>query len=122
MVEALNHREVEVTGRSGDGGVDVRAKRVDQWGHVAPIAVQVKRYTKPIGRRVVEELLGTIVREKFVAGILVTTSSFSAEATRAAAGAPQIQLVDGAPLVNLLAERGVGIRYGGYGELVLSGE
>ncbi len=120
LVEALNHREVEVTGRSGDGGVDVRAVRVDQWGHAAPIAVQVKRYSKSIGRRTVDELLGTIVRERFVAGILVTTSDFSKDAQKAASLAPQIQLVNGAQLVDLLAEHGVAIAYGHYGELVLA--
>lgn len=122
LVEALNHRDVQVTGQSGDGGVDVRAVRVDQWGHTAPIAVQVKRYNKPVGRRFIDELLGTIVRERFVAGILVTTSAFSADAKKAAASALQIQLVDGVQLVDLLAGRGVGIRYGNYGELVLVAE
>ncbi len=120
LVEALNHREVEVTGRSGDGGVDVKAVRVDQWGHAAPIAVQVKRYNKPIGRRTVDELLGTIVREKYAAGILVTTSEFSKDARKATSSAPQIQLVDGVQLVDLLAEHGVAIAYGHYGELVLA--
>lgn len=120
LVEALNHRKVEVTGRSGDGGVDVQAFRVDQWGHVARIAVQVKRYRNPIGRRTVDELLGTIVREKYAAGILVTTSEFSKDARKAASLAPQIQLVDGVKLVDLLAEHGVAIAYGHYGELVLA--
>ncbi|MDY7228261.1 restriction endonuclease [Hyalangium rubrum] len=120
LVEALNHRDVEVTGRPGDGGVDVRAVRVDQWGHAAPIAVQVKRYSKSLGRRTVDELLGTIVRERYVAGILVTTSDFSKDAQKAASLAPQIQLVNGAQLVDLLAEHGVAIAYGHYGELVLA--
>jgi restriction endonuclease Mrr len=120
LVEALNHRDVVVTGRSGDGGVDVQAVRVDQWGHAAPIAVQVKRYSKSIGRKTVDELLGTIVRERYVAGILVTTSDFSKEAQKAASLAPQIQLVNGAQLVDLLAEHGVAIAYGHYGELVLA--
>jgi hypothetical protein len=120
LVEALNHRQVEVTGRSGDGGVDVRAVRVDQWGHPAPIAVQVKRHKNPIGRRTVDELLGTIGREKYAAGILVTVSDFTKDARKAAASSPHVQLVDGAQLVNLLAANGVGIAYGHYGELVLA--
>lgn len=120
LVEALNHRDVQITGGTGDGGVDVRAIRVDQWNHAAPVAVQVKRYTKPIARKTVDELLGTIVRERYVAGILITTSDFSKDARKVAATSPQIQLVDGAQLVDLLASRGVGIAYGHYGELILA--
>jgi hypothetical protein len=32
----------------------------------------------------------------------------------------RLQLLNGAQLVNLLAERGVGVRFGRYGELVIS--
>jgi restriction endonuclease Mrr len=50
LVRAMNHSDVVVQGRAGDGGVDVRAVKIDQWDHPSHVAIQVKRYSKPVGR------------------------------------------------------------------------
>ena len=50
LAAAMGYTDVQVVGRSGDGGVDVRAQRQDDWGHVVPCAIQVKRYSKSVGR------------------------------------------------------------------------
>jgi restriction system protein len=118
LASKLGYTAVEVRGRPGDGGVDITATKLTEWEHPAQVAIQVKRYTRPLGRRVVDELLGVLSRERHASGILVTTSDFSPDARRAAAQDNRLQLLNGAQLVNLLAERGVGVRFGRYGEIV----
>jgi hypothetical protein len=119
LVEAMNHSNVVVQGRSGDGGVDVRAVKIDQWDHPTSVAIQVKRYSHPVGRKYVDELIGVMTRERLASGILVTTADFTAQAQQAAAQEPRLQLINGAQLVDLLARNGVGVKYGRYGELVV---
>ncbi|HLL54965.1 MAG TPA: restriction endonuclease [Myxococcaceae bacterium] len=118
LAAKLGYTSVQVRGRPGDGGVDIIATKVTEWEHPAQVAIQVKRYARPVGRRHVDELLGVLARERHASGILVTTSDFSQDARRAAAQDNRLQLLNGAQLVNLLAERGVGVRLGRYGELV----
>lgn len=110
---------VDVTQRGGplDGGVDVVAGRVDAWGHRHEIAVQAKRYSAPVGRRFVDELLGAARRQRFAEALLVTTSEFSAQALDAARGEPNLKLVDGPKFVDMLASRGVLLHVGRYGEM-----
>lgn len=119
LLGAMGHVDVRHQGGPGDGGVDVVASRIDQWGHRSLIAVQVKRYTAPIGRRFVDELIGVLHRQRFAAGILVTTSEFGPQAQAAARDEPRLQLVDGAKFVDLLAVHGVLLQVGRYGELRL---
>jgi len=76
LVEVMNHTDVVAQGRSGDGGVDVRAVKVDQWGHATRVAIQVKRYSNPVGRKFVDELIGVMTRERLASGILVTSSEY----------------------------------------------
>jgi len=120
LVSAMGYSDVEVVGQSGDGGVDVRARQTDQWGHALQAIVQAKRYAKVVGRRVVDEMIGVMAREKCEHGILVTTSDYSTYALRAAHDEPRLRLVSGAQLVDLLARHGVGLRFGQYGEIGLS--
>ncbi len=122
LVQAMNHLEVVVQGGPGDGGVDIRAVKIDQWNHPTHVAIQVKRYseTNSVGRKQVDELIGVMTRERLASGILVTTADFSAQAQKAAAEEPRLQLVNGAKLVDLLARHGVGVKYGKYGEIVLA--
>lgn len=109
--------DVKVTGGARDGGVDVTAVRLAPGQHREPIAIQVKRYSHPVGPRVVRELIGTVTTGRFTKGILVTTSSFTQQAQEAAAKDVRIQLISGLDLVDLLAEHGVALRYGRYGEI-----
>jgi restriction endonuclease Mrr len=120
LAVAMGYRDVEVVGRSGDGGVDVRAHHQDQWGHPVRAIIQAKRHSKTIGRRIIDEMVGVMAREKCEHAILVTTSDFSAHALKAAQGEPRLRLVSGAQLVDLLATHGVGLRIGQYGEIRLS--
>ncbi len=117
LLRAMGYVDVVQCGGPLDGGVDVIAARVDTWGHRAEIAVQAKRYSGPVGRRYVDELLGTFRRRSFAEALLVTTSEFSAHAVAAAHGSPNVRLVDGPKLVDMLAAHGVLLRHGKFGEL-----
>ena len=117
LLRAMGYVDVVQRGGPLDGGVDVVARRVDAWGHRAEIAVQAKRYSAPVGRRFVDELLGAFRRQHFAEALLVTTSEFSAHALQAAHGEPNLKLVDGPRFVDMLAAHGVLLQVGKFGEL-----
>lgn len=119
LLRAMDYADVEHRGGPLDGGVDVVGKRIDRWGHVSKVAVQVKRYNAPVGRPCVDELLGVIHRDRFAHGIVVTTATFSAQAREVALG-QNIELIDGPALVDLLIEHRVILKLGQYGELGLA--
>lgn len=103
--------EVEVTKRSGDGGIDghgiIRINGLISF----PVAFQCKRYRDVVSPSTVRDFRGATVgrTEK---GIIITTGSFTrdarAEATRD--GAPPIDLIDGELLIDKLRELGLGVR------------
>lgn len=92
----------EVVGSdSGDGGVDIRLS-----GHGETILVQCKQWKAyTVGVKVVRELLGVVVSERADRGIVVTSGRFTEEARAFARQNPQINLVDGPELTELI--RGV---------------
>lgn len=101
--------EVEVTGRSGDGGID--GKGVLRIGLISfPIVFQCKRYEGSVGSGQVRDFRGAMVglAEK---GLFLTTGRFSRSAQDEAvrAGAPAIDLIDGLGLCQLLKERDLGV-------------
>ncbi len=92
--------QVQNVRRSKDGGVDVLAVSDD------PITggryvIQCKDWSDNVGVDTVRELLGTVVRENAVQGILVTTSSFTPQAREEAKG-QRVRLIDGGELKRLL--------------------
>lgn len=112
LCHAMKYESVTVTGGAGDGGVDVRAKRVDQWSPQLkhPVILQAKRYKKTVNRRYVDELIGVMTREKCNEALLITTGVFTDAAREAAADVKglTLTLVDGTALVLRLIEAGVG--------------
>ena len=117
LIEAMGFFDVHVVGQTGDGGVDVRGKRRDEWGHVEEVVVQVKRHAKSIGRPVIDQMVGVLARSKADRGIIVTSSDFTPQALSAAKQHQHLRLVNGPQLVNFLARHGIGLKHGKYGEL-----
>ncbi len=111
LLEAMEYENVEVTSRSGDGGVDVIA---DIEVGITPVreVVQVKRRRSNIQRRTLDELRGSLHRFEAMRGTIITTGGFSSGAQNAAfeRGAAPITLIDGERLVDLLIEHEIGIR------------
>ena len=103
--------EVEVTGRSGDGGIDghgiIRLAGLISF----PVVFQCKRYKNSVDPRTVRDFRGAMVG-RADRGLILTTGYFTrdahAEATRD--GAPPIDLIDGSLLMDRLKELGLGVR------------
>jgi restriction system protein len=75
------HR-VEWTGRSGDGGVDIRLTTSDG----KKIIVQCKAHGKPVTPGAVRDLYGTLLHEKSDEAWLMSRSGFTLGASKFAAG------------------------------------
>lgn len=101
----------EVTGRSGDGGID--GKGIARMAGVLSFHVvfQCKRYQGAVSSSHVRDFRGAMVG-RADKGLLITTGRFSrdavAEATRE--GAPPIDLIDGDRLADMLKALKLGVR------------
>jgi len=103
--------QVEVTGRSGDGGIDGRG--IFRMAGLVSFRVlfQAKRYKGSISAKHVRDFRGAITG-RADKGIFVTTGSFTRDAKKEATrdGAPIIDLIDGGQLVELMKNLGLGVR------------
>lgn len=101
------------TGRSNDGGID-GVVSLDRLG-LENVYVQAKRYNanNVVGAPKVRELIGSLSTHGATKGVLITTSTFTEEAKRTAAGArtAHIALVDGERLAALLIEHELGVSH-----------
>lgn len=102
--------QVEVTGKSGDGGID--GKGIMRLGGLLSFHVifQCKRYQGSVGAGHIRDFRGAMVGRADKA-LLITTGNFTKDAVREATrdGAPAIDLIDGDLLVDKLKELGLGI-------------
>lgn len=103
--------QVEVTGRSGDGGIDGRG--IMRLGGLLSFHVifQCKRWQGAVGAGQVRDFRGAMVG-RADKGLLVTTGTFTKDAVREATrdGAPAIDLIDGDQLVEKLRELALGVK------------
>ena len=104
LFSALGSERVEVTQRSGDGGVDVRGTLLVGGAIPIKIGAQVKRWKHIVDSPVVNETRGSLGLHDV--GLVVTTGRFSHEARRAARieDRKPITLIDGDALVELMVE------------------
>ena len=102
--------QVEVVGRSGDGGIDGRG--VVKLGGILSFHVifQCKRYKDTVSAALVRDFRGAMVG-RADKGLLITTGNFTREARLEAQrdGAPPLDLIDGDDLVQKLKELRLGI-------------
>lgn len=110
LLRELGFINVEVTGKSGDGGID--GKGVYRVGGIMSFHVvfQCKRYYGSISPSIVRDFRGAFIG-RADKGLLITTGSFTREAKKEAQrdGAPPIDLVDGFDLAEKLKELSLGI-------------
>lgn len=102
--------KVEVTGKSGDGGIDgVGVLR----GNLLSFHVrfQCKRCAGEVGAGAIRDFRGAMAR-RADKGLLITTGSFTRAAQREAVrdGAPAIHLINGADLCHLLRDLNLGVK------------
>lgn len=103
--------DVEVTKRSGDGGIDGYGKLKINGVISFNIAFQCKRYRGTVGAPEIRDFRGSLTRN-IEKGLFVTTGTFSSAAKDEAAniGKQQIDLVDGEALLDMLAEYSIGLK------------
>ena len=100
---------MEVTGRSGDGGIDgsgvLRVNLIS-----FHVRFQCKRYTGSVSASAIRDFRGAMVG-RADNGLFITTGAFTQDAKREAVrdGAPAIDLIDGIDLCILLRDLGLGI-------------
>jgi restriction system protein len=102
--------QVEVTGKSGDGGID--GKGIMRLGGFLSFHVifQCKKYQGAVSASHVRDFRGAMVG-RADKGLLITTGNFTKDAVREATrdGAPAIDLIDGDLLIDKLKELGLGV-------------
>lgn len=103
--------QVEVTGRSGDGGVDGHG--VLRLGGFLSFRIifQAKRWRGTVGASQIRDFRGAMVG-RADKGLLITTGTFTKDAIKEATrdGAPAIDLVDGDQLVEKLKQLSLGVQ------------
>ena len=101
---------VEVTGKSGDGGIDGHGV-IRLAGLISfPVLFQCKRHRGSVGASVVRDFRGAMVG-RADKGLILTTGTFTRDAQREATrdGAPPIDLIDAELLLDRLKETRLGI-------------
>lgn len=101
--------KVEVTGKSGDGGIDGQGVlRVNLLSF--HVLFQCKRYLGSVGSGVIRDFRGAM-QGRADKGLIITTGTFTPEARKEATrdGAPAIDLIDGETLCSLLKDQKLGV-------------
>ncbi|MBF0620966.1 MAG: Mrr restriction system protein [Magnetococcales bacterium] len=102
--------KVEVTGRTGDGGID--GQGILKMNLISfQIFFQCKRYKGTVGAGDVRDFRGAM-QGRGDKGLFVTTGAFSGSAKNEATrdGAPALDLIDGEALCDLLKDLNLGVR------------
>jgi restriction system protein len=103
--------QVEVTGKSSDGGID--GKGILKIGGLISfhIIFQCKRYKGTVTPSQIRDFRGAM-QGRADKGIFITTGNFTREAAKEATrdGAPPIDLIDGEALCDKLKELGLGLK------------
>lgn len=109
ILREFGFTKVEVSGRSGDGGIDgTGVLRLNLLSF--HVLFQSKRYSSSVGASIVRDFRGAMVG-RADKGLILTTGTFTSEARREATrdGAPAIDLIDGDALCDLLRQLKIGV-------------
>jgi restriction system protein len=103
--------QVQVTGKSGDGGIDgVGIARIN--GFLSfHVLFQCKRYQGSVTAGQIRDFRGAM-QGRTDKGLVITTGTFTRDAVKETTrdGAPPIDLIDGEQLVQRLKELGLGVK------------
>ncbi len=101
--------QVEVTGRTGDGGIDGKGIARIHGFMSFHVVFQCKRYSGVVSSSHIRDFRGAMVG-RADKGLFITTGTFSRDAVKEATrdGAPPIDLVDGDQLADKLKEFSLG--------------
>ena len=103
--------QVEVTGRTGDGGIDGKGIAKIHGLLSFHVVFQCKRYKNVVSPSQIRDFRGAMVG-RADRGLFITTGTFTRDAVKEATrnGAPPIDLLDGDQLAAKLKELGLGIK------------
>lgn len=111
MLRESGFVQVEVTGRTGDGGID--GKGIVKVGGLLSFHVlfQCKKYQSSVSAGAIRDFRGALIG-RADKGLFVTTGTFTRDAIREATrdGAPPIDLIDGDQLAEKLKELRLGVK------------
>lgn len=107
MGYGASRADLQRVGGSGDGGID-GVISLDKLG-LEKVYVQAKRWQGSVGRPEVQAFYGALAGQRATKGVVITTSSFTAQAIDFARSVERVVLVDGARLAELMIEHEVGI-------------
>ncbi|WP_243546226.1 restriction endonuclease [Pseudodesulfovibrio tunisiensis] len=110
ILREIGFVQVEVTGQSGDGGIDGKGIVKIQDVLSYHVVFQCKRYKGSVGPGAIRDFRGAMVG-KADKGLFITTGTFTREATKEATrdGASPIDLIDGDDLVEMLKKLRLGV-------------
>jgi len=110
LLKGYGFQKVEITGRSGDGGIDGHGE-LKVGLAVVRAAFQCKRWQGSVPSKDVQAFRGAI-QGQFEQGYFFTTSTFSraAQAESIKMGAAPIILFDGEQIGQIMIEKGVGVK------------
>jgi restriction system protein len=110
MLRESGFVRVQVTGKSGDGGIDGHG--VLRMNLISfQVLFQCKRYSGSVSAGTVRDFRGAM-QGRADKGLIITTGTFTPDARREATrdGAPAIDLIDGEALADLLKSLKLGVR------------
>lgn len=110
LLLSLGFFHVEVVGKSGDGGIDLLGVVKINDVLTFRVLVQCKRYKGTVGPKDIRDFRGAM-QGRTDKGIYITSGRYSRDARKEASrdGVPEIDLVDGEGLANLLKRLQMGV-------------
>lgn len=111
MLRETGFVQVEVTGRTGDGGIDGRGIAKINGILSFRVVFQCKRYAGAVGSSAIRDFRGAM-QGRADKGLFITTGFFTREAVKEATrdGAIAIDIVDGDKLAEKLKELSLGVK------------
>jgi len=111
LLRESGFKHVEVTGRSGDGGIDGRGIARVHGLMSFHVLFQGKRYKGSVGPGEIRDFRGAMMG-RADKGLFITTGTFTPAAVKEATrdGAPPIDILDGNEFADKLKELGIGVR------------
>jgi len=111
LLRECGFADVQVTKKSGDGGIDGNGKLAINGIFSFHVAFQCKRYKGSVGAAEIRDFRGSL-STNIEKGVMITTGTFSKAAREEASspGKKQIDLMDGEALINKIAQYGLGVK------------
>lgn len=106
LLYALDYKDVVVTGKSGDLGVDIIATEIFSNGSSQNVIFQCKRWIGNVGSQPIQRLhsMMTIDNRNIKRAVCLTTSGYTPDAVKIAERTG-VELVDGKTIIQLLDEK-----------------